>query len=74
MTSESYATNTSRSASLTSHKILTIVWHLLSTGAFYDDPGGAAVHKRSDEQILLKAVRQLETLGYQVAITPQEVA
>jgi len=57
-----------------SHKILTIAWHLLSTGAFYDDPGGAAVRRLSDEQMRRKAVRQLEALGYQVNITPQQGA
>jgi transposase len=57
-----------------SHKILTIAWHLLSTGCLYDDPGGEAVRRLSDEQLRRKAIRQLETLGYQVSITPHAAA
>jgi transposase len=57
-----------------SHKILTIAWHLLSTGCLYDDPGGEAVRRLSDEQLRRKAIRQLETLGYQVSITSHAAA
>jgi transposase len=53
-----------------SHKILVIAWHLLSTGALYDDPGAAAVRKTTDEQLRRRAVRQLQALGYQVTIAP----
>ncbi|MCA1702440.1 MAG: transposase, partial [Actinobacteria bacterium] len=53
------------------HKILVIAWNLLSTGALYDDPGGAALRKTTNEQVRRRAVRQLEALGYQVSVTPR---
>lgn len=54
------------------HKILVIVWNLLSTGALYDDPGAAALRKTTDEQLRRRAVRQLETLGFQVTVQPRQ--
>ncbi|MBP2329290.1 hypothetical protein JOF56_009675 [Kibdelosporangium banguiense] len=54
------------------HKILVIAWYLLSTGELYDDPGGAALRKTTQEQARRRAVRQLEALGYRVTIAPRE--
>jgi hypothetical protein len=54
------------------HKILVIAWHLLSTGALYDDPGAAAVSKTSEEQQRRRAIRQLEALGLAVTVQPRE--
>jgi transposase len=53
------------------HKIVVIAWHLLSTGAVYEDPGAAVLRKTTDEQVRRRAVRQLESLGLQVTIQPQ---
>jgi transposase len=53
-------------------KILVIAWNLLSTGALYDDPGTAALHKRNYEQLRRRAIHQLEALGYQVTVKPRE--
>ena len=52
------------------HKIVVIAWHLLSTGAVYEDPGAAVLRKTTDEQVRRRAVRQLEALGLQVIIQP----
>jgi transposase len=53
------------------HKILVIAWYLLSTGELYEDPGGGALRKTTDEQVRRRAVRQLEALGYRVTVEPQ---
>ncbi|MEU7818198.1 hypothetical protein [Pseudonocardia sp. NPDC049154] len=53
------------------HKILVIAWNLLSTGAFYDDPGAAAAIKVSKEQQRRRAIRQLEALGLTVTVEPR---
>jgi hypothetical protein len=52
------------------HKILVIAWNLLTTGALYDDPGAAALSTNNHEQLRRRAIRQLESLGYQVTIEP----
>ena len=54
------------------HKILVIAWNLLTTGALYEDPGGAALCKNNHGQLRHRAIRQLEALGYQVTIKPRE--
>ena len=54
------------------HKILVIAWNLLTTGALYDDPGAAALSKNNHEQLRRRAIRQLESLGYQVTVEPRE--
>lgn len=54
------------------HKILVIAWHLLSTGALYDDPGAAAVRKTTDEQQRRRAISQLQALGLEVTLRPLE--
>ena len=54
------------------HKILVIAWHLLSTGALYDDPGAAAVSEVSQDQQRRRAIRQLEALGLTVTVQPRE--
>lgn len=52
------------------HEILVAAWRLLSHGEIYDDPGPTALHRRTQEQLKRRAVRQLEALGYTVDITP----
>jgi transposase len=54
------------------HKILVIAWNLLTTGALYDDPGAAALAKNNHEQLRRRAIRQLESLGYQVTVEPHQ--
>jgi transposase len=54
------------------HKILVIAWDLLLTGALHEDPGAAALHTTTDEQMRRRAARQLEALGYHVTVQPRE--
>lgn len=52
------------------HSILTAVWHMLTTGEVYLDPGADYYQRLDPKRAANKAVRQLEILGYQVVITP----
>ena len=54
------------------HKILVIAWHLLSTGALYEDPGAAALRRTSEDQQRRRAIRQLEALGLTITVAPKE--
>jgi transposase len=53
------------------HSMLNTIWHLLSTGAIYQDPG-ADFFQRLDNPAreAKRLTRRLETLGYTVTITP----
>jgi len=53
------------------HSILDVSWHLLSTGALYDDPGARFFELRHDPMAEAKRLqRRIEGLGFQVIITP----
>lgn len=52
------------------HAILTATWHMLRNGEAYIDPGADFYTKLDPQKTRNKAIRQLEILGYQVAITP----
>lgn len=47
------------------HSMLNTIWHLLSTGALYQDPGADFFHRLDDPAREAKRLtRRLETLGY----------
>jgi transposase len=50
------------------HSILTAVWHMLSTGETYTDPGGDFFARRDPERTRKRLVGQLERLGYTVTL------
>jgi transposase len=50
------------------HSILTAVWHMLSTGETYADPGGDFFARRDPERTRKRLVGQLERLGYTVTL------
>jgi transposase len=53
------------------HTILVIVWHLLADGTDYHDLGGDYLTRRTDTEARKRyLVRQLETLGHTVTLTP----
>jgi transposase len=56
------------------HSILTAVWYMLTRGEPYQDLGGDHFTRLNPQQIARRAVRQLEQLGYSVALTPNGVA
>ncbi|GAA1817288.1 IS110 family transposase [Agromyces neolithicus] len=52
------------------HTILTAVWHMLRNGEVYTDPGADYYTRYDPQNTRNRAIRQLEKLGYHVAITP----
>ena len=50
------------------HSILTAVWHMLSTGETYTDPGGDFFARRDPDRTRKRLVGQLERLGYTVTL------
>jgi transposase len=60
-----------KAAVAVAHSLIEVVWHLLSTGAVYQDLGQDYFHTRHDPQRqTTRLVSQLERLGYQVTLTP----
>jgi len=54
------------------HSILAVAWHLLATGAIYEDPGAEYFDRRHDpDREAQRLQRKIEALGYQVTITGQ---
>jgi transposase len=52
------------------HKILVLVYHLLSEGTVYDEQRYAHLHPRQEERRRRSAVKTLEGLGYRVVLEP----
>jgi transposase len=44
------------------------IWHMLSTGETYRDPGGDYFTSRDPERQTKRLVRQLERLGHRVTL------
>lgn len=54
----------------TERTLITIIWTLLSTGAFYDEPGPNWYTRQHPERAKRRAIRTVDNLGYNVTITP----
>ena len=52
------------------HTILIAIWHMIVRGEVYQDLGGDYFMKRRPVQAKQRAIRQLESLGFQVSVTP----
>lgn len=52
------------------HTILIAVWHMLRNGEAYADPGADYYTKMDPQKAKNRAIRQLQSLGYEVVITP----
>ncbi len=60
-----------KAAVAVAHSILDITWHLLTTGALYEDLGADYFERRRDPLIQTrKLVAQLEALGLSVTVAP----
>ena len=60
-----------RAAVAVAHSIITIVYHLLADPeAVYQDLGGDFFLQRNAEAVKRRAIKQLETLGLQVTVSP----
>ncbi len=59
-----------RATTAVAHSMLVAVWHILSTGEVYADPGGDYFVKRDPERATRRLVTQLEKLGHTVTLEP----
>jgi transposase len=50
------------------HAMLTAIWHMLTTGALYDDLGADYYTRRRPDRAKHRAIAQLEALGYTVTL------
>ena len=50
------------------HKLLTIIWHMATTGTLYEDPGADYFNRLHPERAKNRALHQLEAMGYQVTL------
>ena len=56
------------------HRLLIIIYHVLTTGQPYQELGPAYHDARDRSQIVTRTVRRLECLGYRVIVEPQAIA
>ena len=56
------------------HAMLIAIWNMLTTGAFYDDPGGDFYARLDPELGKRRAVDQLQRMGLAVTLEPVAVA
>lgn len=61
-----------KAAVAVAHSMLNTIWHLLTTGALYQDPGADYFQRWHDPNAEAKRLtRRIEQLGYTVTLTPQ---
>jgi hypothetical protein len=59
-----------KAAVAVAHSMLETAWHLLSTGALYEDPGADYFERRHDPSVEAKRLqRRIEALGFAVTIS-----
>ena len=60
-----------KAAVAVAHSLVVVIWHLLSTGERYSDPGvGFFEQRRDPRRETDRLVGQLRRLGYNVALEP----
>jgi len=52
------------------HAMLIAIWNMLSTGAFYSDPGGDFYSRLNPDKAKNRAIDQLRMMGYAVTLNP----
>ncbi len=58
-----------KAAVAVANSMLSTIWHLLSTGALYEDPGADYFERRHDPAVEAKRLaRRIEALGYDVSL------
>lgn len=50
------------------HSILVAVWNMITTGSYYTELGFDYYTKRNPERTERNAIRQLQSLGYEVTL------
>jgi transposase len=64
-----------KAAVAVAHSMLAVVWHLLTTGALYQDPGGDYFQRRHDPAAEVKRLtRRIEALGYDIVLNEKAAA
>ncbi len=64
-----------KAAVAVAHSMLAVVWHLLTTGALYEDPGADYFQRRHDPIAELKRLtRKIEALGFDVIVNEKAAA
>ena len=59
-----------KAAVAVAHSILDTAWHLITTGAYYQDPGSDYFERTNDPLQQVKRLQQkIESLGYDVTLT-----
>ena len=52
------------------HAMLVAIWHMLSDGTLYSDPGDDFYTRRNPDRTRLRAIEQLQRMGYTVTLEP----
>ena len=61
-----------KAAVAVANSMLAAIWHLLTTGAFYEDPGADYFERRHDPAVEAKRLQaRIEKLGFDVTISPK---
>jgi transposase len=64
-----------KAAVAVAHSMLAVAWHLLTTGALYQDPGADYFQRRNDPTAEIKRLtRRIEALGYEIVLTEKAAA
>lgn len=50
------------------HAMLIAIWHMITNGTLYDDPGADYFTRLNPDRARARAIRQLESLGYRVTL------
>jgi hypothetical protein len=64
-----------KAAVAVANSMLATIWHLLTTGALYQDPGADYFERRHDPVLEAKRLqRRIEALGFDVTLSPKAAA
>ncbi len=63
-----------RAAVAVAHSLLTVIYHVLTRGVFYEDLGATYFDRREPGQVADYHRRRLEALGYEVKLEPRSAA
>jgi transposase len=63
-----------RAALAVAHRLLTVIYHVLTRGVFYEELGAAYCDRREPAKLASYHVRRLAELGYKVQLEPQSAA
>ena len=56
------------------HAILIAIWHMLTNGELYNDPGVDFYTRRNPDRAKRRALDQLHAMGYDVTLSPIHAA